>query len=121
MYPRVTFNRRDIMLRLEPMREAQELAKKQWMAQQAQAAAPPDRPNTDDLLRHIREENQSRAKPFPVCARCRGVTHPDEGPHWLFRQLCDSCGLTRLEKLARRAVKARGRRRVLRALRRLAK
>jgi hypothetical protein len=83
-----------------------------------QAEPPVPLPSLKALLRRVGQENQVRPKPFLVCASCRLPIHPDEGAHWLFPRYCDGCGLSRLDRLARRAARAGGRRRFLRALKR---
>jgi hypothetical protein len=107
------------MIRLEPMREAQELAKRQWEEQEAQAAAEPPA-DLEQLVKRLRKENRASADPWPVCKKCNLPLDPTDF-HWLFRSLCSSHGLDRLERLARKAARARGRRQFVRALRRLAK
>jgi hypothetical protein len=87
----------------------------------AAADRPLDRATVKEFWRRLKRENSASPKPWPTCKRCGGFIHPvDEEPHWLFARLCDGCGIRRTENLVRRVIKAHGRRRGLRALRRLA-
>ena len=70
--------------------------------------------------RRLLAENRVSASPLPVCKKC---LHPivTEEVHWLYRNLCDTHGLNRLEDIVRRACRVSGRRRTLKLLRRLAR
>ena len=68
------------MIGLEPMREAQELARKQWERQEAARKA------RDESRRRAFAQNERRAEPWPVCQKCDRPVHPDE-IHWLFKRL----------------------------------
>jgi hypothetical protein len=72
------------------------------------------------LCAELRAENAARRKPRPLCRRCRFPIHPDDAGE-LFPNRCSSCDIRKLGELVHRAVRRRGRRRTIRALKRLAR
>ena len=93
-------------------KQFRELAEAQWQSQEASRKA------CKATRRRLLAANRVSESPLPVCKKCR---HPivAEEVHWLFGALCDNHGINRLEDLVRRIVDVRGRRRALRALKRL--
>jgi len=68
----------------------------------------------------LRAENAELAYPAPVCRGCRFPIHSDEFGD-IFPRRCTTCEIKKIEELIRRSVHRRGRRRTIKALRRLAK
>jgi hypothetical protein len=64
--------------------------------------------------------NRAGPSPWPECRRCKLAVEPGD-MSWLYPHLCDSHGLGKLESLLRRIVRAHGRRRALKLLKRLAR
>src|SRR5437660_1766100 len=64
--------------------------------------------------------DRQAAPPHPVCVKC-GFPYHDADGDWLFRHRCASCGARKWEAMVRRIVEAKGRRKAIRALRKLSK
>jgi hypothetical protein len=102
------------MIGPDPMRETQELAKREWERQEA------DRKKRKEFRRRLLTMNRARKHPYQICRACKQPIHPSER-HWLFKRHCDSHGVNRLEKLVESIVEAKGRKATIRLLKRLAK
>jgi hypothetical protein len=101
---------------LDPvMRREQCEARAAWERERSEPAS------LDQLVERLRRDNRSSPSPWPECKRCALPMDPVD-MHWLFPNLCDSHGGGQLDDLVRRIVRAAGgRRRGLKALKRLAK
>jgi hypothetical protein len=64
------------------------------------------------------ETNRQRPRPWPICLDCGGPIHKADRFE-LYPQRHSNCGLNRLERLFGKLMKARGRRRRRRAVKRL--
>jgi len=80
-----------------------------------------DKAHARRVRAELRAENALLAYPKPVCRGCKFPMHADEMDDVLFPRRCTTCSIQRLERIIRRAVHRRGRRRTVKALRRLAR
>jgi hypothetical protein len=114
-------------LHRSPIREEQELARKQWeeerMAKCRAAYAPllpPENALYAAVLADMRRQNAEQPIPDPVCKTCGFPTSPQD-MHPLFKKQCEMCASRRLDKIILRIRRRLGRRAAVRALRRLAR
>jgi hypothetical protein len=82
-----------------------------------EALPDPDRP---DIYNAILEANDDREDPMPLCPDCRHIFHGEDGG-WLFRDLCGTCELNRLDALIVALIKAKGKKATKKALKALKK